>query len=344
MSRLREEQTTRASVRGKTKRSMPLVAMVLMLAACVTAPPDRRAAVDDLTRQLALMPGVHGARNTFSDDAARGPAYFEIDVDVDESVTADQLSALTARYLDDLGRVDYTGYRAELDVHRGDNLFLVDTTGRPVANRDQILGEAHSWIALGERFGGGTVKLRATTSHADGKPPVPSSGNIDLPDDADYTAVAAAVDTLGSSFADLTDGEWTINASKQHPAEIHASRRLPTPAEMELWTTLNADQSIPHADVFTINGDYTGPLFVSERIPADDPETALRLAQQHLPLVARLPAPVLYTASNQYRGHLGFYGQATAPVVVTIGGCSARTYPPAPGEQALIDKYETCRR
>jgi hypothetical protein len=30
--------------------------------------------------------------------------------------------------------------------------------------------------------------------------------------------------------------------------------------------------------------------------------------------------------------------------VVTIGGCTARTYPPAPGEQALIDKYETCRR
>jgi hypothetical protein len=327
-----------------TRRWAPLLVGLLVLAACGTAPPDRRSAVDDLTRQLASMPGVAAARNTFDDDAARGPAYFEIDVDVGKNVTADQLSAITNRYLDDLQRVDYTGYRAELDVRRGDELFLVDTTGRPVTNREQILGQARSWVALSEAFPGSAVRLRATTSHADSKAPIPSSGTIQLPEESDYTAVAAAVNTLATSFADLVAGEWTINAGKQHPAEIRTLRRWPTPAEMELWHTLNADQSIPHADVFTINGGVTGPFFVSERILADDPAMALRLAEQHLPIVARLPAPVLYTASNQYRGHIAFYGQATAPVMITIGGCSARTYRPTPAEQALIDKYETCRK
>ena len=330
-------------MRARAKKvSMPLLVSLLLAAACGTAPPDRSSAVDDLTGQLGSMPGVVAARNTFSDDPARGPAYFEIDVDLDEKVTADQLSALTARYLDDLHHVDYTGYRAELDVHRGDQLFLVDTSGRPVTNRDQILGQARSWVALREQFPGSAVKLRATTSHADGKPPIPSSGSIDLPGASDYTAVAAAVNTLATSFSDLVAGDWTINASKRHPAEIKTSRRLPTPAEMELWTTLNADQSIPHADVFTINGAVTGPFFVSEKIPADDPGMAQRLAEQHLPIVARLPAPVLYTATNQYRGHLAFSGQATAPVMITVGGCGARSYRPSPAEQALIDKYEKC--
>ncbi|MDT5009802.1 MAG: hypothetical protein QOH57_1419 [Mycobacterium sp.] len=322
---------------------MALVATAMMLAAaCTSGPADRRPAVDDLTRQLGAMPGVVGARHTFSDDPARGPAYFEIDVDVDQNVTADQLSAITGRYLDNLQRVDYAGYRAELDVHRGDGLLLVDTTGRPVANRDQILAQARSWVALGERFPGSTIKLRATTSHADGKAPVPNSGSIQLPDGSDYTAVTAAVSTLAASFADLTTGEWTINAGTQHPAEVHTSQRLPNPSEMELWTALNADQSIPHADVFTINGPVTGPLFVSEKIPADDPDTALRLAERHLPIVARLPPLVLYTATNQYQGHLGFYGQATGPVTVAVGGCVRRTYQPPPVEQALIDKYQSC--
>lgn len=112
---------------------------------------------------------------------------------------------------------------------------------------------------------------------------IPSGGNVFL------------VDTGGCP---VNNGDWTVSAGKQHPAEIRTSRRRPTDQEMGLWTALNANQSIPHADVFTINGPHTGPLWVSEKIPADDPDMALPLAQEHLPLVARLSAPIVYTAQQ----------------------------------------------
>ncbi len=284
------------------------------------------------------MPGVVQAGTTYNDDVARGPAYFEIDVDVADGITGDQLAALTSAYLDDLRAQNYTPYGAELDVRRDGNLFLVDTGNHPADNREQILAQARSWVALRQQLPGGTVSLRATTKTA------PNSGTIQLPDTADYTAVAATVGRLAAGFGELTGGDWTVSAGKQHPAEIRTSRRLPTQQEMELWTALNTDQSIPHTDVFTINGSVTGPLWVSEKVPADDPEMELRLAQLHLPIAARLPVPTLYSATNQFLGHIGFHGQATGAVTVSIGGCIKRDYRPSPAEQALIDRYENCRR
>jgi hypothetical protein len=324
-----------------------LAAAWLTVAACGAAPPDRHPQVNQLTQQLRAMPGVGVTSNTFDDDPAHGPVFFEVNVDVVDNVTGDQLAAIASAYLADLQAQDYRGYRTQLDVRRGDSVFVVDTGARPVSNRDQILTQARSWVALCRQFAGSTVKLRAAVGHAGDAPPV-TSGSIELPDAADYLTVGAAVDTLATGFADLAAADWKISAGKQHPAEIRTSRRLPTRQEMELWNTLNADQTIPHADAFTINGAVTGPVWVSERIAADDSEMALdlavRLAQRHLPIVARLPAPVLYTATNQYVGHLDFRGQATAPVAILIGGCMKRDYRPAPAEQALIDQFENCRR
>lgn len=335
-----------------------LAVTAITIAACTAAPPERRPQVDHLTQQLRSMPGVVAAANTFSDNAAQGPAFFEVNVDVVDDVTADQLAAVTATYLDNLRAEDYTDYRAQLDVRRDGDVFVVDeplartatvvdSGGRPVNNRERILAQARSWVALRQQFTGSTVTLRAAVSHdgdASGRPSV-TSGSIELPDAADYTAVAAAVGTLATTFAYLGAGNWRISAGKQHPAEIRTSQGLPTHEALELWNTLNSDQSIPHADVFTIDGALTAPFWVSERIPADDNEMAVRLAQQHLPIVAaRLPAPVLYTASNQYQGRIGYYGQATGPVAILIGGCMKRDYRPSPAEQALIDRYENCRR
>ena len=323
-----------------------LVAAWLSVAACVATVPDRHPQVSQLTQQLRTMPGVTATSNTFNGDIAYGPAFFEVDVDVVDDVTGDQLAAIASTYLADLGVRDYTGYRAQLNIRHGDNVFVVDTGSRPVTNRDQILAQARSWVALRRVFAGSTVKLRAAAAHAGAAPKV-AWGSIELGDAADYITVARAVGTLATGFADLTGGYWRISAGTQHPAEIDTSRRLPTGEEMELWSALNADQAIPHADVFTINGPVTVPFWVSEKIGVDDDAIALdmavRLAQRHLPIVARLPAPVLYTATNQYQGHIGFRGQATAPVAILIGGCMKRDYRPSAAEQALIDQYEKCR-
>jgi len=321
-----------------------LAVALLTVGACTAAPPDRHTQVDQLTRQLRGMPGVVAAGNTFSDNEARGPAFFEVDVDVVDDVTGDQVAAVTAAYLDNLRAEDYTGYRAGLAVRRAGNVFVVDSGPRPVNNRVQILSQARSWVALRRQLAGSTVTLRAAISHAGDAPgpPPATSGSVQLPDAADYTGVAAALGTLASGFGDLTGGDWTVSAGNQRPAEIRMSRRLPTPAEMGVWTALNADQSIPHAVAFTINGAVTGPFWASEKLPTHDPDVAVRLAEQHLPIVARLPAPVLYSATDQFQGHIGFHGQATGPVTILIGGCMKRDYRPSPAEQALIDEYQNC--
>jgi hypothetical protein len=124
------------------------------------------------------------------------------------------------------------------------------------------------------------------------------------------------------------------------------SRRLPTAAELDVWNRLNADQSIPHIDRVRINGPVTPSVWIPEETTQSrDVAMALALARRHLPIAATLPAPVLYTASDQISGHIGGQGYARGPVSVTIGGCTSHdplVYEPIPEEQALINTYKMC--
>jgi hypothetical protein len=175
-----------------------------------------------------------------------------------------------------------------------------------------------------------------------------NTATLTLNGGADYTAVAATVRSLSTGFPDLTAIDWTISAGKDHPAQIATSRRLPTAAEIGVWTRLNADQSIPHIDRLRINGPDTPPVWISEKTTQSrDVAVALRLARRHLPIAATLPGPVLYTASDQISGHIGDRGDARGPVSVTIGGCTKHdplVYLPIPEEQSLINTYEDCSR
>jgi hypothetical protein len=153
---------------------------------------------------------------------------------------------------------------------------------------------------------------------------------------------------MASKFPELAALNWTLSAGTLQPASITTSRRYPSTQELQVWNTVNADQAIPHVDALTINGAVTPPMWLSEKtIGSRDVAVALQLAQRHLPVVATLPAPVLYTASDQISGHIGAMGTAGGPVSVTVGGCTRRDPQiclPGPAEQGLIDTYETCRR
>jgi hypothetical protein len=172
----------------------------------------------------------------------------------------------------------------------------------------------------------------------------PALGTVEFGDPADYTAVAAAVTTLGTRFPQLAAGTWTIDAGKTHPATIASSQRLPNPAELAVWNSLNADQSIPHVDALNVNTPQAPPVWFSEQVLTHDPAVAVKLAERHLPVVATLPRPLLYTATDQLQGHRDFYAKTTAPIAVTLGECTVRSYHPGGEEQRLIDAYETCRR
>ena len=299
------------------------------------------------------MPGVVAATNDVADNRAQAMVYFTVYVDAADDLTSAQLTAMTARYLQELRAGKYAGYRAELDVRHGWNLFAIDSGRLPITNPDQILQQASDWVALRREFPAATVRLRATIAHPDGQMPLQEFGHsnaatITLSGGTDYAAVAATARRLSDRFPDLTGIDWTISSGKDHPAQIATSRRLPTAAELDVWNRLNSDQAIPHIDRLRINGPVTPPVWISEETTQSrDVAVAVQLAQRHLPIAATLPAPVLYSASDQNSGHIGGQGYARGPVSVTIGGCTKHdplVYQPIPAEQALIKSYETCSR
>jgi hypothetical protein len=115
---------------------------------------------------------------------------------------------------------------------------------------------------------------------------------------------------------------------------------------LAVFTRLNADQTIPHIDRLRINSPIAAPVWFAEQTTQSrDVTVALQLARAHLPVAAGLPAPVLYTASDELSGHIGGRGFARGPVAVTIGGCTPHdplVYLPIPEERQLIKRYETC--
>jgi hypothetical protein len=326
-----------------------LLVVALSVVGCSEVAPDRHQQVDQLTDQIRSMPGVRGASSELTDDIPKGYVHFWLSVDVAEDVTQDQVAAITTRYLDELRGVDYSAYTTELDVHRGQNLFAVDSGRLPVDNAAQIVGQGRDWAALLREFPSATTKLRAAITRAGSVPVIeadrghPVLGDIEFPDPADYTAVAAAVTTLSARYPQLAGGVWTLDASKTHPAEVTSFQRYPSAAELAVWSTLNADQTIPHVDALNINVPQTPPVWISEQTISQDPAVALQLAAVHLPIVSTLPRPVLYTASDQLQGRRDFNVRTAGPVAVTIGGCTVRTYRPDQNERRLIAAYETCR-
>jgi hypothetical protein len=297
------------------------------------------------------MPGVRAASDDFSHSPAQGLVEFRVDVDVSDAMTVKQFTAVVRRYLSALASGAYKGYRAELDARRGWNVFSVESGRRPLGNADQILEQAGDWMALRREFPSATVYLRATIVHPSGGLVVQEFGHsnvgrLDLPDDSDFMTAAGAVGVLSARFTKLATMDWTVASGKRHPAEITSSRRFPTVAELEVWKKLNIDQSIPHIDALRINGPATPPVWISEKTTQSrDVAVALQLATRHLPVVAGLPAPVLYTASDHLSGNIGASGNARGPVSVTLGGCTPHdplVYMPIPAEQALIDRYGRC--
>ena len=324
-----------------------LIVIALSLAGCSHPPPDRRAQADQLASQIRSLPGVTAADSDLTDRVAEGNVHFWLSVDVTADVGTDQVAAITGRYLDAVRAGDYPGYETELDIRHGPNVFTVDSRQHVAANTDQIIDQARDWVALRNQFPSATVTLSATMSYPPSGPGGhdrghPSFGAIDMPE-ADYAALTTAVSTLGAKFPELAVGVWALGAGKIRPAEITTSQRLPTPQELGVWNTVNADQTIPHGAAMTINAPGAPAVWISERTFSHDPAIAVALAVRHLPIVATLPAPLLYTATDQLQGHRDYNNRTTAPVAVTIGGCTPRTYRPDPTEQKLINSYETCR-
>lgn len=328
-----------------------LLALLVSVTGCQATVPNRRADVNRLGRQLDALPGVQGITTEYANDPNRGVVLFSIQADVADDLSADDAAAVVARYLHDLAAGTYRGYAAELDLRRGWNTFAIDSGDQPIANPDQIISQARDWVNLRHDFPDATASLRATITHPTGPLSLQEAGrsniaSLELSGTAHATSVADAVTVMAARFTHLAGMDWTVSAGEQ-PTEIIFSRRIPTPAELDVWRRLNVDQRIAHVDMMRINGPGTPPVWISEKTTdSHDVATALQLATRQLPIAAKLPAPLLYSASDQLSGHIDGYGMARGPVSVTIGGCTPRdprVYQPIPAERDLIRKYATCR-
>lgn len=328
-----------------------ILAAAVVSTGCDARVPDRGAAVDRLVQQISAMPGVRVIGHTFNDRPAQAMVNFSIDVEVPDGITGEQVAAITSHYLTALGSGTFRGYRAELDVRSGWNVFAIDSGNRKIANTGQVVQQARDWVTLRREFPSATVELRATIVHPSGPLAEQEVGHsnvasIALTDPSDFSRVADAARVLSTKFVELAELQWTITAGQLHPAEMSFWRRYPTAAELDVWTRLNVDQSIPHIDALRINWSTTPPVWFSEKTTRSrEVSAALQLAERHLPIVAKLPAPILYSASDQLSGHIGGRGHARGPVAITVGGCTPRdplVYSPIPAEQALIDRYARC--
>lgn len=315
--------------------------------ACDRQVPPRAQQAADLTAAIRAMPGVVSASEDFADNVPQGQMHVWLTVEITPDASSDQVGAITDRYLQGLQSVDYSGYRTEMDIHQGDNRFAIDSGEHPVLNDRQIVGQSRDWIWLREEFPGATVDARATIARtpevqAQGDLGHPFVATLTLPDPSTYTDVSAAAVTLTKRFPQLGSGVWLLHAGKSHPADITTFRRYPTANELAVWDALNADQAIPHVDALTINAPMTPPVWISEQTTVPDVAVAVELADRHLPRVAALPAPVLYTSGPQLQAARNSLGRSDGPVAVTVGGCTPRGYRPEPAEQSLIDRYERC--
>lgn len=327
-----------------------IMVVAVALTACQVKTPDRSSNVDELTDMIRELPGVLAASSRTVNSTARDLVYFVIRVDTAPGITSAQLSDITSRYLQALATGAFAGYRAELDAGQGWSTFAVDSGNLPITNGPEVVRQAGDWVTLRHEFPTATIRLRATITHPGGQAPIQEWGRsnvagIRLADPANHSDVSAVFTTLSTKFPQLARLTWTVSAGKQHPADIKTSLRFPSAAELDVWNALNADQAIAHVDKMTINGRVKAPVWLAEEVRSHDPGVAVQLAQRHLPIVTRLPAPLLYTASDQIQGYINGDGRATGPIAITTGGCTARDnalYRPLPAEQALIAQYEIC--
>lgn len=324
----------------------------VLLSGCAATPPDRHTEVARLADEISHMPGVNSVSSKTTNLPNQGRVSLTIDAETAVDISADELGAVVSRYLRGLREADFTGYRTEFDAHHGWNVFAIDGGRLPIVNDEEVIAQAEDWARLRHDFPTATVTLRANIAHPDGRQPIQEwghfrTGSIQLADDTDYRDAAAAITTLTNRYPELASFTWTISTGVRHPGDIKSTHRYPTEQELALWAQINTDQAIPHQSKLTIGGRVKAPVWVAEKTVSHDPADAEALARRHLPLVAALPQPVLYTATDQIQGHINGDGRATGPLAVTTRGCTDRdyrVYQPPTTELALINTYESCKR
>lgn len=128
--------------------------LMTLVVGCSATVPDRRADGEALASRIRTMAGVVSVTEDTANSPAQGLVYFRLYVDMADNVSGDQAAAVTARYLRNVATGRYSGYRLELDLRNGANVFAVDSGRLPITNSDQIVAQTRDWISLRREFPG----------------------------------------------------------------------------------------------------------------------------------------------------------------------------------------------
>lgn len=299
--------------------------LALMNAAASDPRPDLGRQSTQIEAALERMPGVQHA------STGTGLSFSAVIV-LTQEASAEQAKAVVQTFRDQVAGPEFHSWDIDIQVRRG------DTGGSFRAGKgglDSASERVARWLALRATFPGYEVDWIYHTGYR-GKTGDIGVGDISLNllSENDFNAVGEAYGRLAREFPDLSTARWEVKPSERGTGFLQANGRYPNELELSVWNRLNVDQHTPHSVRMT-----TGSAII-EQLDSSRPNDAELLAEQHLPIVAELGAPIRYTAARDLSGTFG--ENPTAPLNITIGGCTSRAYPPSPAEQTLAERYEKC--
>lgn len=302
--------------------------------------------IDDALRPLA---GVSSVSHTVSRNGGFGPTSVTFDVYVRGEASADQLSALTHVFTDQIH--DSRAFRsltATLNVRRWPEGRHLDSTMyvelQPAAATPEPPWQ--DWLKLSRGEYGYEITGWASPSTYDR--PAGTSLDVTLfdgkdrrPDNIGATEFATAVRRLGTDFPGSTS-DWVITNSfiySNDPPSIRSGHGLPTAAQLDLWEALDTIAPVHGAfNLGPLPGNRDQPDRNRIRLNKPAGRNVDRIAEEQLQLIRKSKTATAYTIDD-------------AQITVRPGRCSAgvrepqpRTAPDVNLQSALRTQFETCPR
>jgi len=304
---------------------------------------------DRIDNALRPLSGVSSVSHTVGRNGGFGPTDVTFDVYVRGEATADQLSALTHVFTDQIHESrTFRTLRATLNVRRwpvGDHLYsTMYVEMRPSVFTPEPPWQ--DWLKLSQGDYG--YEITGWASPSDNGRPAGTSLDVTLfdgkdrrPDNIGAKEFAAAVRRLSTDFSHSTS-DWEVTNSfiySNDPPSVRSDHGLPTPAQLSLWEALDA--------ITPIHGEFNlSPLPYGREQPDHNRVSVSKLPVQNGDHVAVEQLQLIRESESAT-----VYNVKYAQITVRPGRCSAGIQEPQPRtphdvnvQADLRAQFETCPR
>ncbi|PKV81785.1 hypothetical protein ATK86_6256 [Nocardia fluminea] len=299
---------------------------------------------------IEALPGVADASHTFQYNPYGPNSYYTSTLDV--QLEGDATPAETASVVRVMGAQQlpphYRGEQTLVKIRRmADSYFGSWLFGRDV---DVEANAAYAWTRVSSAGTGAEIHWSGgIRANGDADGPL-GSISVRAGSEAEPQRATAAMRRISQEFPELAANNWTVSPthggsmselySRLGPSVTHVDGRprFPSHGELEVWEWLLTDQPTPFvAEVSVFDppdaaGRTLGVMVfppVGEKFGAAQ---ATRLADRHLPYLARPGAVVDYTIVTREGPRFA----------VLVGGCPAPGSEVAPESEPFARRYQRC--